>query len=120
MHEIGINTRRKRSAGQAENTGGTPSTAHRSGATAARRHCGRGAGPRRAGFKADRAICRVGKRQALGVDILRIVRGNDDVDRAVLGKSFDHREPVFLARNGGESRKKVRYSPMSFSFSDRC
>ena len=43
----------------------------------------------------DRAVRRFGEGQALGLDILRIVVGHDDVDRAV-DQRLDHRQPVVL------------------------
>ena len=43
----------------------------------------------------DGAIGRLRKGMPLGVDILRIVRGNDDIDDAV-PEGCDHRLPVFL------------------------
>ena len=48
-------------------------------------------------FEPDRAVGGIGEGQALGIDILRIVRGDDDVDRAV-GKRLDHRHAVVFAR----------------------
>ena len=74
--------------------------------------------PRQHRFKPDRAISGIGKGQALGIDVLRIVRGNDDVDRAV-GSAWTIASRSSSPRSGGDSLKKVRYSPMSFSFSDR-
>ena len=51
---------------------------------------------RKHGFEADRARLRFGERQPLGLDILRIVVGNHDVDDS-LGERLDQRQPFFLA-----------------------
>ena len=50
----------------------------------------------------DRAGGRVGEGQALGVDVLRVVRGDDDVDGAV-AQRLDHRQPVVF---GAQRRRQ--------------
>ena len=50
---------------------------------------------RKQGLETDRAVGGFGEGQALRLDVLRIVVGDDHVDDAV-GKPVDHRLPVVL------------------------
>ena len=62
-----------------------------------------GEGRRQHRFQPDGAVGGIGEGQALGVDVLRIVRGDDDVDRAV-GQRLDHRHAVVL---GAQRRRQL-------------
>ena len=50
---------------------------------------------------------RLGERQTLGLDVLRIVVGADDVDRG-RRQRLDQSEALVLAAQGGLSFRKVR------------
>jgi hypothetical protein len=100
--EVGAGARRQRSAGQAEQFCGR---ARQRFDQPQQRHIAIVMQPERCPeqrFQPDRAGRCIGKRQALGVDILRIMRGHDDVDGAVLER-LDHRQPVVL---GAQRRRQ--------------
>ena len=62
-------------------------------------------GRRKQGFQPHSSDCRIGKRQALGVDILWIVRGNDHINRGI-AQAFNHRlTVVFTTQMRGETEK---------------
>ena len=60
------------------------------------------------GLEADRAGRGFGERQALGLDVLRIVVGHDDVDQCRPPRASTSAARSSSARSGGESLKKVR------------
>jgi len=62
---------------------------------------------RKHGLQANRAILRLGERQPLGFDILRVVVRDDGVDEAGR-QARDKSTPLVFPRNGGASFKNVR------------
>ena len=60
------------------------------------------------GLEPDRAGRGFGERQALGLDVLRIVIGHDDVDQARSASAATSAARSSSARSGGASLKKVR------------
>ena len=62
---------------------------------------------RQHGLQPDRAGRGFRKRQALGVDVLRVVVGHHHVDQAV-GDGLDQATRSSSARSGGDSLRNVR------------
>ncbi len=92
--------------------------APRRGVAALRHRCDRAARRTEQRFQPIAPSAASAKGRRLCVDVLRVVRRDDDVDGPV-ARSLDHGDPVVLGAQRRRQAEKVRYSPTSLSLSDR-
>ena len=69
-------------------------------------------------FETDGAVCCFGEREALRLDVLRIVIGDDHIDHP-FGERLDNRLSIILVAQWWREFEERPVSPMSFSLSVR-
>ena len=107
-HHVGRSARTERPAGQAQQFGGLVESALSTVISLSSPVCVQPERRRQQRLEADRAEGGFLERQALVLDLLRIVAGDDDVDQPVARAPATSALRSSSLRSGGESLAKVR------------